>query len=65
MTSAPVARDCPVCGGNDPAANLQKGELRLVRCRRCSMIYANPVPAEFASGQYYDQAGADYYLSPA
>jgi SAM-dependent methyltransferase len=29
------------------------------------MIYANPVPPEFASGQYYDQAGADYYLSPA
>jgi 2-polyprenyl-3-methyl-5-hydroxy-6-metoxy-1,4-benzoquinol methylase len=29
------------------------------------MIYANPVPAEFASGQYYDQAGTDYYLSPA
>jgi 2-polyprenyl-3-methyl-5-hydroxy-6-metoxy-1,4-benzoquinol methylase len=29
------------------------------------MLFANPVPAEFASGQYYDTAGADYYLSPA
>ena len=29
------------------------------------MIYANPVPAEFASGEYYDRAGAEYYLSPA
>jgi 2-polyprenyl-3-methyl-5-hydroxy-6-metoxy-1,4-benzoquinol methylase len=29
------------------------------------MIYANPVPAELASGEYYDRAGADYYLSPA
>jgi 2-polyprenyl-3-methyl-5-hydroxy-6-metoxy-1,4-benzoquinol methylase len=29
------------------------------------MIYANPVPAEFASGSYYDTAGAEYYLSPA
>jgi 2-polyprenyl-3-methyl-5-hydroxy-6-metoxy-1,4-benzoquinol methylase len=29
------------------------------------MIYANPAPHEFASGQYYDGAGADYYLSPA
>jgi len=29
------------------------------------MIYADLVPAEFASGQYYDQTGADYYLSPA
>ena len=65
MTSAPVSRDCPVCGRNDAAAWLQKGELRLVRCRLCSMIYANPAPAEFASGQYYDRAGTDYYLSPA
>ena len=66
MTPAPVARDCPVCGGNDTAAYLQKGELRLVRCRRCSMIFANPVPGEFVSGQYYDeQAGTDYYLSQA
>ena len=29
------------------------------------MIYANPVAGEFVSGEYYDQAGADYYLSPA
>jgi 2-polyprenyl-3-methyl-5-hydroxy-6-metoxy-1,4-benzoquinol methylase len=29
------------------------------------MIYANPAPAEFASGQYYDREGTDYYLSPA
>jgi 2-polyprenyl-3-methyl-5-hydroxy-6-metoxy-1,4-benzoquinol methylase len=65
MTSAPVTRDCPVCGHHDAAAYLQKGELRLVRCRDCAMIYANPVPAEFASGQYYDRAGTDYYLSPA
>ncbi|MGO8929884.1 MAG: class I SAM-dependent methyltransferase [Limisphaerales bacterium] len=65
MTTAPVVRDCPLCGLNDAAAYLQKGELRLVRCRRCSMIYAKPAPAEFASGQYYDQVGRDYYLYPA
>ena len=29
------------------------------------MIYANPVPAEYASGEYYDQVAAEYYLSPA
>ena len=29
------------------------------------MVYVNPVPAQFASGAYYDQAGSDYYLSPA
>ena len=29
------------------------------------MIYASPVPSEYILGQYYDQTGADYYLSPA
>ncbi len=29
------------------------------------MIYANPAPADFASGEYYDRTGAEYYLSPA
>jgi 2-polyprenyl-3-methyl-5-hydroxy-6-metoxy-1,4-benzoquinol methylase len=29
------------------------------------MVFASPVPAEFASGQYYDQTAAGYYLSPA
>jgi 2-polyprenyl-3-methyl-5-hydroxy-6-metoxy-1,4-benzoquinol methylase len=29
------------------------------------MIYINPVPGEYASGQYYDTTAADYYLSPA
>src|SRR2546426_6427769 len=65
MSAAPVLRACPVCGQNVPQAHLQKAEIQLVRCRHCSMIYANPVPAEFASGQYYDEAGAEYYLSPA
>ncbi len=29
------------------------------------MIYADPVPSEFVSGQYYHQTAAEYYLSPA
>jgi len=29
------------------------------------MIFANPVPAAFASGAYYDVEGPSYYLSPA
>jgi 2-polyprenyl-3-methyl-5-hydroxy-6-metoxy-1,4-benzoquinol methylase len=63
--SAQVARNCPVCGQSEIHPYLQKGELYLVRCARCTMIYANPAPAEFASGEYYDRSGADYYLSPA
>jgi 2-polyprenyl-3-methyl-5-hydroxy-6-metoxy-1,4-benzoquinol methylase len=59
------SRACPVCGGEDAREYLRKGELRLVRCDRCSMVFANPAPAEFASGKYYDDTGEDYYLSPA
>jgi 2-polyprenyl-3-methyl-5-hydroxy-6-metoxy-1,4-benzoquinol methylase len=65
MIGNPVARACPVCSRSEAQAYLEEGELRLVRCRQCSMIYVNPAPAEFASGQYYDLAGSGYYLSPA
>src|SRR5438552_10165860 len=63
MTPAHLFRNCPLCGRNEANPYLQKGELQLVRCRHCSMIYANPVSAEFASGEYYDRAGSGYYLS--
>jgi 2-polyprenyl-3-methyl-5-hydroxy-6-metoxy-1,4-benzoquinol methylase len=39
--------------------------MQIVRCSQCSMLYVSPVPAEYATGQYYDREGADYYLSPA
>jgi len=58
-------RPCPVCGSADAEPWLEKGQLRLVNCRACVMLYANPVPVEFVSGQYYDERGTDYYLSPA
>ena len=63
--NSPISRSCPVCDGTDAQPYLQKGDLQLVRCMRCSMIYANPVPAQYASGEYYDRDGAHYYLSPA
>ena len=60
-----MERACPVCGKDEPQAYLEKAGLRLVRCRPCGMVYVNPVSSEFASGQYYDAAGTDFYLSPA
>jgi 2-polyprenyl-3-methyl-5-hydroxy-6-metoxy-1,4-benzoquinol methylase len=60
-----VERACPVCAGRAAALQWQKGELRVVRCRDCGMVFANPVPATMASGEFYDAAGNDYYLSPA
>ena len=64
-TTETKVANCPVCGHAEAREHFRKGELRLARCGRCGMIHANPAPAEFASGKYYDQAGADYYLSPA
>src|SRR5262249_27058466 len=65
MKPSDVSRDCPVCGDRRGEAWLRKGELNLVRCHACSMVYANPVPTGFASGQFYADTGVDYYLSPA
>jgi 2-polyprenyl-3-methyl-5-hydroxy-6-metoxy-1,4-benzoquinol methylase len=58
-----ISRNCPVCAGVGTLPYLMKGELQLVRCLTCDMIFANPVPAEYATGQYYDQTAAGYYLS--
>lgn len=44
---------------------MRKGEMRLVRCAGCGMVYANPVPEAMASGDYYDRDGAGYYMSEA
>jgi 2-polyprenyl-3-methyl-5-hydroxy-6-metoxy-1,4-benzoquinol methylase len=59
-----VQRSCPLCEGRDADLFMEKGSLRLTRCRACSMIYANPVEAELASGRFYDRLGAPFYLSP-
>lgn len=63
--SSPFLRPCPVCASETTRPWLKKDDLALVKCANCTMIYANPVPAEFATGAYYDTAGAEYYLSPA
>jgi 2-polyprenyl-3-methyl-5-hydroxy-6-metoxy-1,4-benzoquinol methylase len=55
-----LSRTCPVCAAPESASFLSKNELRLVRCVRCSMIYANPVSAAMATGSFYDQAGHEY-----
>lgn len=36
----------------------------LVQCRDCGMVYADPVPERYASGEYYNQEATAYYLSP-
>lgn len=62
-TDAFQNRSCPVCGGTSSVPHLRKLGLQLVRCHGCSMIYANPVPVEMATGNFYDRAGSEY-LTP-
>jgi len=59
-----LQRACPVCTSNENAPVLRKGDLRLVRCVKCEMVFANPVPREFETGYFYDHSG-QYYLSEA
>src|SRR3954466_13729911 len=61
-TGSEISRRCPVCGQDATTPYLDKNALHLVRCTECSMIYANPAPADFACGQFYMLAGAEYYL---
>lgn len=55
-----LSRACPICAATESNPALSKNDLRLVRCARCSMIYANPVSAAMATGNFYDQAGHEY-----
>jgi 2-polyprenyl-3-methyl-5-hydroxy-6-metoxy-1,4-benzoquinol methylase len=60
--SSLIHRECPLCDSNQKVLLFQKRDLSLVCCNRCSMIYANPVPAEM-SGKFYDKLGRPFYLS--
>ncbi|HSY73877.1 MAG TPA: class I SAM-dependent methyltransferase [Dongiaceae bacterium] len=55
-----LSRKCPVCGAQQAELFLSKSGFQLMRCAGCSMIYTNPVPAEMASGDFYDRAGNEY-----
>ena len=59
-----IHRFCPLCERQDAQPLFAKGALRLVRCNNCSMVYANPVEPELATGRFYDRLGASFYLSP-
>jgi 2-polyprenyl-3-methyl-5-hydroxy-6-metoxy-1,4-benzoquinol methylase len=66
MIGAPlIERACPVCQSDRWQLHWRKGDLQIVRCSDCAMVFVNPAPTAMASGEFYDTEGADYYLSPA
>ncbi|MEK7675455.1 MAG: class I SAM-dependent methyltransferase [Verrucomicrobiota bacterium] len=64
MNTASVYRSCPLCEREDGRPWLAKGALLLEQCPGCSMIYANPVSQELASGEFYGHLATPFYLSP-
>ena len=63
MSATAIERSCPVCGKSGAVEILRKGEVRLVRCAGCAMVYANPVEAALASGAFYDGLGPGFYVA--
>lgn len=63
MTNQVTHRSCPTCGSASAAPFLEKGGLRVVRCLRCEMVYANPVTPDYATGDYYRHE--TYYTAEA
>jgi len=53
-------RPCPTCGSNDARHELDKDHMRLVRCRRCDLVYVTPTFDEahyktvYASAEYQE-----------
>jgi 2-polyprenyl-3-methyl-5-hydroxy-6-metoxy-1,4-benzoquinol methylase len=64
MSSAQINRPCPLCQSGRKQFLFSKGTLRTVACQDCDMIFADPVEASLASGDFYDQLGDSFYLSP-
>lgn len=64
MQDPQFQRPCPVCDQQMALPLFNKGDLLLVQCTHCSMVYANPIPLELATGTYYDHIGKPFYCSP-
>lgn len=58
-----VSRHCPLCDSSDQKNLFVKGTLNIVKCSRCSMVFANPIEEELISGAYYDKLANPFYLS--
>ena len=63
IMQASIDRSCPVCRGSDPVSLWSKAGMCYMRCGHCTMVYANPVPKTFVTGQFYQDRTQDFYLS--
>ncbi len=50
---SPETVSCPLCGTDESVQVLQAGIRRMVRCRRCGVVYRNPRPAVAEMGRAF------------
>lgn len=58
-----VWRRCPLCDLEGGDSQFEKGRLRVVRCSRCAMLFANPVEAQIIQGTFYRDQAPSFCLS--
>ncbi len=58
-----IERHCPVCGSSAHEKLFKKQTLSLVRCKDCSMVFANPIEEGWATGTFYGNLAEPFYLS--
>ena len=51
-------RACPTCGASEPAHELSKDHMELVRCRTCDLVYVSPT---FDEGHYLEVYASQEY----
>jgi 2-polyprenyl-3-methyl-5-hydroxy-6-metoxy-1,4-benzoquinol methylase len=61
--AAMIERACPVCDGRETRPHWRKEDVKLVQCRACGMVFANPIPTALASGEHYEGLASGLYLS--
>jgi 2-polyprenyl-3-methyl-5-hydroxy-6-metoxy-1,4-benzoquinol methylase len=56
------ARPCPACGHGDASRAFGKDTYDYARCRRCGLVFINPIPIAGALADSYDDLSREYFL---
>jgi hypothetical protein len=59
--STMVKRACPGCDEDDPVFAFEKNGFDFFHCRSCRTLYANPIPAAGALGEFYRDSPSQKY----
>ncbi|MFW6277532.1 MAG: class I SAM-dependent methyltransferase [Prolixibacteraceae bacterium] len=61
-----ISRNCPCCDSNDTKVISKKMKdginLPTVICKKCALVYSNPIPKVETINRFYTEAYNDYYI---